>query len=120
MSKKLEALKDAVFYAQQKPEVLAGLLEGLISDVATSVSISGAKSITIPEDGNVTEDYTAKVLSQFGDEMSDATLSLDGEVTGVSLSTNTVTVTSEAEDGSFKLKATGSDKEATLTVILTK
>ena len=87
MSKKLEALKDAVFYAQQKPEVLATLLAGVITDTATSVCLSGASSITVPTgDTAVEETYTAEVLSQFGDTMSGTpTLALTETVTGVTV-----------------------------------
>lgn len=41
MSKKLDYIKKAVFYSQQKPELLAELLSGIVTDVATSISIGG-------------------------------------------------------------------------------
>lgn len=37
MSKKFEAIKQAVFYAHETPEKLAGILEGLVEDVFTGV-----------------------------------------------------------------------------------
>lgn len=107
MSKKLEAIKKAVFYSQQKPEMLAKILEGAVSDVATSIEISGADSIKIPLSSNVTQDYSATVISQFGDKMTgSATFALDSAVTGVSVSGNTVTVASTCTADSFTLKAT--------------
>lgn len=54
MSKKLDYIKKAVFYSQQKPELLAELLSGIVTDVATSISIGGATSIKKPATGNAT------------------------------------------------------------------
>lgn len=120
MSKKLEALKNAVFYAHEKPEVLAWHIAGLITDVATSVSISGAASITIPSTGSATEAYTASVLSQFGDVMTGTpTIAIDGDAPdGVSLSGGTLTVASTASEGSVTLKATSGSLTSTRTVAL--
>lgn len=108
MSKKLDALKEAVFYAQQKPEKLAGYLASLISDTVTSVAISGADSITIPSGATpATETYTATVFSQFGDAMDESvTLSLKESVTGVSISSGVVSVDNTASAGSFIVVAT--------------
>lgn len=121
MSKKLEAIKKAVFYSQQKPEMLAKILEGAVSDVATSIEISGADSIKIPLSSNVTQDYSATVISQFGDEMSgvSATLALNEAVTGVSISNGTVTVASTCTADGFVLKATSGGISATKEVALT-
>lgn len=120
MSKKLEALKDAVFYAQQKPEVLATLLAGVITDTATSVRLSGASSITVPTgDTAVEETYTAEVLSQFGDTMSGTpTLALTETVTGVTVSGMKVSVAKTATATSFTLKATSGSLTAQMTVTL--
>lgn len=120
MSKKLEALKDAVFYAQQKPEVLATLLAGVITDTATSVRLSGASSITVPTgDTAVEETYTAEVLSQFGDTMSGTpTLALTETVTGVTVSGMKVSVANTATATSFTLKATSGSLTAQMTVTL--
>lgn len=120
MSKKLEALKDAVFYAQQKPEVLATLLAGVITDTATSVHLSGASSITVPTgDTAVEETYTAEVLSQFGDTMSGTpTLALTETVTGVTVSGMKVSVAKTATATSFTLKATSGSLTAQMTVTL--
>lgn len=120
MSKKLEALKDAVFYAQQKPEVLATLLAGVITDTATSVRLSGASSITVPTgDTAVEETYTAEVLSQFGDTMSGTpTLALTETVTGVTVSGMKVSVAKTATATSFTLKATSGSLSAQMTVTL--
>lgn len=120
MSKKLEAIKKAVFYAQQKPEMLANILAGVVSDIATSVEIAGADSITIPSgDTANTEDYTATILSQFGDTMTaEVTYTLKAAVTGVSISDNTVSVASTASAGSFIVVATSgtvsAEKEVSL------
>jgi hypothetical protein len=122
MSNKLEALKKAVFYAHEKPEELAEILNGAVSDVATTVVLSGADSIEIPSgDTPNTEDYTAKVFSQFGDEMvgQTVTIALKESVTGVSISSGTVSVAKTATAESFVLKATCGTVVAEMTVALT-
>lgn len=107
MSKKLEYIRKAVFYSQQKPELLAELLAGVVTDVATSVSIEGSTFIKKPASGNATASYTAKVLSQYGDVMTGTpTLALKEAVTGVSISDGTVTVASTVTAKSFTIKAT--------------
>ena len=122
MSKKVDAIKNAVFYAQQKPEVLAEIIAGAVTDVATVVDIAGADSIGIPESGGAsnTEDYTATVFSQFGDVIAGAsvTFALDEVVTGVSVSNNTVTVTDATTADSFVLKATSGTVVAKKTINL--
>lgn len=107
MSKKIEAIKKAVFYAQQDPEALATVIAGTVTDVVTTVEISGASSITKPTSDSVTESYTGKALSQYGDGMTNTvTLALKTAVTGVSISNGTVTVDTTATADSFTLKAT--------------
>lgn len=120
MSKKLDAMKKAVFYAHEKPEKLAEILSGLVSDVVTSLSISGADSVEIPADTSVTEDYSATAFSQYGDEMDGQTitLSLKESVTGVSISSGTVTVAKTASEGSFVVVATCGTVTAEKTVAL--
>lgn len=122
MSKKVDAIKNAVFYAQQKPEVLAEIIAGAVTDVATVVDIAGADSIGIPESGGTanTENYTATVFSQFGDVIAGAsvTFALDEVVTGVSVSNNTVTVTDATTADSFVLKATSGTVVAKKTINL--
>ena len=123
MSEKYNVLKKAVFYAQQKPEMLAGYLADAIADVASSVVINGADSIEIPSEDSATSTYTAKVLSQYGDEMSGQTITfaLKAEVTGVSVdsSTGVVTVASTAEAEGFTLVATCGSITAEKDVALT-
>lgn len=119
MSKKIEALKDAVFYAQQKPEVLATLLAGVITDTATSVSLDGPGSVQLKADESVTADYTAEVLSQFGDTMSGTpTITLNEAVTGVSVSNGTVTLTKDVTATEFTLKATSGSLTSVKTVTI--
>ena len=92
MSKKIEAIKDMVFYAQQKPESLATLIAGLVTDVVTGIKVDGATSINVPT-GDIAETatYTASALSQYGDEMSNSvTLALNETVTGVAISDGVV------------------------------
>lgn len=122
MSKKFEALKKAVFYAATAPETLAEILESNVSDVATSITINGDGSIKIPASSNTTKNYTATVFSQFEDEMSgtSATLSLKTAVTGVSISSGTVTVASTCTATSFTLKAVSGTITAERTITLTK
>lgn len=119
MSKKIEALKDAVFYAQQKPEVLATLLADVITDTATSVSLDGPSSVQLRADESVTADYTSEVLSQFGDPMSGTpTLTLNETVTGVSVSNGTVTLTKDVTATEFTLKATSGSLTSVKTVTI--
>lgn len=109
MSNKLKALEKAVFYAHEKPEELAEILNGIVSDVATTVVLSGADKITIPSgDTANTATYTAKVFSQFGDEMAGqtVTIALKASVTGVSISSGVVSVAKTATAESFTLTAT--------------
>ena len=108
MSKKIEAIKDMVFYAQQKPESLATLIAGLVTDVVTSIKVDGATSINVPT-GDIAETatYTASALSQYGDEMSNSvTLALNEAVTGVAISGGVVSVSKTAVAEKFVLKAT--------------
>lgn len=120
MSKKYDAIKRAVFYANQKPQVLAEILEGLVSDTLTSIAISGADSINIPS-GNTanTATYTAQALSQFGDAMDNAvTIALKASVTGVSISSGVVSVAKTATATSFTITATSGTVVAEKTVAL--
>lgn len=122
MSNKHEAIKKAVFYAHEKPEELANILESIVSDVVTSVAISGADSIKIPSgDTANTATYTAKALSQFGDEMTGQTITiaLKASVTGVSISNGVVSVAKTATAESFILVATCGTVTAEKTVALT-
>lgn len=108
MSKKLDAIKKAVFYAEQNPEGLAEIIAGAVSDVATSIEIAGPTKITIPSgDTANTADYTATVFSQYGDVMAGttATLSLKESATGVSISDGTVSVAKTASAGTIVVKA---------------
>lgn len=123
MSEKFNALKKAVFYAQQKPEVLASYLADAISDVVSSVVISGADSIKTPAGGSsVTSTYSATVLSQYGDVMAgqSVSFSLKAAVTGVSVdsSTGVVTVANTVTAEAFTIVATCSGKSAEKTVVL--
>lgn len=121
MSNKHEAIKKAVFYAHEKPEELANILESIVSDVVTSVAISGADSIKIPSgDTANTATYTAKALSQFGDEMTGQTITiaLKASVTGVSISNGVVSVAKTATAESFILVATCGTVTAEKTVAL--
>ena len=121
MSKKSEILEKAVFYANQKPKKLASILGDLITDVVTSVRFTGgADSIEIPEgDTGNTSKYTAEVLSQFGDVMEETiTFSLKSSVTGVSLSTDTITVSKTATADSFTIVATSGSKSVEKVVSL--
>lgn len=123
MSNKYDAIKKAVFYAHEKPEALADILEGIVSDVVTSVALSGADSIEIPSgDTANTKTYTAKALSQFGDEMEGqtVTIALKSAVTGVSISSGVVSVAKTATEESFTLTATCGTVVAEKTVALIK
>lgn len=120
MSKKLDAIKNAVFYSKENPSILANILVGLVSDTVSSIVIGGDTLIEIPTESSVTKDYTLTALSQFGDVMSgqSITLAVDGSVTGVSVSGKTLTVDTTAQEGTFKLKATCGSIVEYLTVTL--
>ena len=121
MSKKYDAIKRAVFYANQKPQLLADILEGAVSDAVTSVTLSGADSIKVPSgDTANTATYTAKAFSQFGDEMAgqSITIALKASVTGVSISSGVVSVAKTATATSFTLTATCGTVVAEKTVAL--
>lgn len=120
MSKKIEAIKEMVFFAQQDPEKLATVIAGVVTDVVTAVKISGAESINVPTgDTANTSTYTAKALSQFGDEMSNTvTLALNEAVTGVSISSGVVSVAKTATAESFVVKATCGTVTELMTVAL--
>lgn len=123
MSNKYDAIKKAVFYAHEKPEALADILEGNVSDVVTKVTLSGADSIEIPSgDTANTETYTAKAFSQFGDEMAGQTITiaLKAAVTGVTISSGVVSVAKTATAESFTLTATCGTVVAEKTVALTE
>lgn len=121
MSNKLNAIREAVFYSKERPEKLAEIISGLVTDVATSITISGADSIEIPASNNTTSDYTATVFSQYGDKMTgtSVTLALKTAVTGVSISNCTVTVASTCTASSFILKATSGTVTKEKTIALT-
>ena len=116
--KKLEALTDAVFYAQQDPKKLATILADIISDVVTSVAVFGAVEIVLDTESGSTAEYTGKALSQFGDEMDETvTLALKEAVTGVSISDGTVTVDKTVADGTtFVIEGTCGSVTGELTV----
>lgn len=122
MSKKFEYIKDAVFHSEQKPENLANLLEGLIADVATSVSVAGESSITIPSgDTSATSTYTAEVLSQFGDAMTGNSVTWSAtSATGVSInsSTGVLSVEKTASAGSIVVTATSNSLTGSIEVTL--
>lgn len=121
MSKKFEAIKNAVFYAHEKPEMLAELIEGLVTDTFTSVTFkSGPAEVQIPESGSATATYVAKALSQFGDEMSNSvTYALEAEHTGATItSAGVLTVASTTAEGTITIVATSGSKTAKMAVQL--
>lgn len=118
---KLEFLKDAIFHAQQDPSALAEVLMPLVSDTATSITITGPNEVQIPATGEsaATAVYVGTVLSQHGYEMSGAiTFALNESVTGVSVSGSTVSVAAGTEADSFVLKATSGSVTVTKAVSL--
>lgn len=122
MSKKFEYIKKAVFYSEQKPDMLANLIAGLVSDVATSVSVTGDTNILVPTgDTANTKTYTATVNSQYGDAMEgqSITYSVTSE-TGVSIdsSTGVLSVGKTATAESVTVTATSGGKSATIDVTL--
>lgn len=117
MTNKEKAITDAIFYAHEKPETLAGLISPLVADVATSVSIVGDTVIELDTEKGSSVKYVGEVLSQFGDKMADATISLKETVTGVSIGSGTVTVAKTVTDGTtFVLVATSGALSSELTV----
>lgn len=122
MSKKFEFIKNAVFFSEQKPEKLASLLCSLVSDVATSVTVSGEAKILIPTgDTATTKTYTADVISQYGDSMADQSITYSvTSTTGVSInsSTGVLSIAKTASAGDITVTATSGGKSGTTTVAL--
>lgn len=120
MSNKLDYLTKAVFYAHEKPEMLAKVLAGTVQDTATAVSVSGPDTLYVDADDGATGDYTAVVLSQFGDVMTGttATLALKEAVTGVSIADGTVTVAKTCTAEGFVITATSGSAVAEYPVTL--
>lgn len=93
MSKKFEVIQRAVFFSQQKPELLANYLVDLIPDVATKAEVTGDSAITVSST-DVTKTYDVKLYSQFGDLMTGSkTFSLETPKTGVAINSSTGVLT---------------------------
>lgn len=124
MSKKFEFIKNAVFFSEQKPEKLASLLCTLVSDVATSVKVTGDTSILVPTgDTAATKTYTADVLSQYGDAMEGQSITYSvTSTTGVSInnSTGVLSVGKTATAESVTVTATSGGKTDSVVVTLEK
>lgn len=123
MSKKMEYMKKAVFYAKEKPETLAELLAGLVTDVFTDVVFTSAPvEVEIPKSDSTTVNYVAEAQSQYGDKMSNAvTYALVAEHTGATITTaGVLTVESTTEAGNIEIKATSGAKSVTVKVALKK
>lgn len=123
MSKKMEYIKNAVFYAKEKPETLAELLAGLVTDVFTDVVFTSAPvEVEIPKSDSTTVNYVAEAQSQYGDKMSNAvTYALVAEHTGAIITTaGVLTVESTTEAGNIEIKATSGAKSVTVKVALKK
>ena len=124
MSKKFEFIKNAVFFSEQKPEKLASLLCPLISDVATSVKVTGDTSILVPTgDTAATKTYAASVLSQYGDAMEGQSITYSvTSTTGVSInsSTGVLSVGKTATAESVTVTATSGGKTDSVVVTLEK
>lgn len=120
MSNKYEAIKKAVFYAQQDPAPLAALIAGTVTDVATTVKVAGDTEITIPAgDTAATADYTATVFSQFGDVMQGESVTWSvTSATGVSISSGTVSVAKTASAGTITVTATDGTVSGSIEVTL--
>lgn len=124
MSKKMDYIKNAVFYAKEKPETLAELLAGLVTDVFTAVVFTSAPvEVEIPSGDDVTATYVAEAQSQYGDKMSNAvTYSLVATHEGATIesATGVLTVTKSASAGNIEIKATSGAKSVTVKVALKK
>ena len=85
--------------------IIAELEVVVYHPVATAIEVKGATEITLPDEGETaTEEYEAVVVDQYGQAM-DITITMVvlEAVTGVSLENGTLTITDEAEAGSFLL-----------------
>lgn len=123
MSKKMEYMKKAVFYAKEKPETLAELLAGLVTDVFTDVVFTSAPvEVEIPKSDNTTVTYVAEAQSQYGDKMSnEVTYALVATHEGATITTaGVLTVESTTEAGNIEIKATSGAKSVTVKVALKK
>lgn len=122
MSKKAEFMKNAVFYGQQKPEVLGNILAGLVEDTLTRVVFTEfSTEVTIPADSSTTANFLAEGRSQYDDKMADeVTYSLESVHEGATIdgSSGVLTVQSTTSPAEIVVKATCGGKEAKVTVNL--
>lgn len=125
MSMTFEEIKSAVFYSNEKPDVLANIIKGVMDSipaVASEISLTpSASTVTIPT-GDTAETVTISsvVKDQFGTTMGNktATLALAESVTGVTLSEGTLSVAKTASAGSVVINATCDDATASVTITL--
>lgn len=120
MSKKIQAIAEMVFHAQQSPEDLAKVIAPLVEDVKTAVAITGSKAVKINASESVTSTYTASVVSQFGDAMSGSITWSVSEAEGVSISDGTLTVASTATEGKVTITASSGELVGYFDVTITK
>ena len=123
MSKKAEYIKKAVFYAHEKPETLADILTGLVTDEFTDVVFTSAPvEVEIPKTGNTTVTYVAEAQSQYGDKMTnEVSYALVASHTGATITTEGVlTVANTTATGEISVKATSGAKSSTVKVKLVK
>ena len=82
-----------VALAERKPAAISMTREGEV--------LGGSDTVTIPEEGTATASYGAVVTDQYGEEMDEEIAWVAGDwPVGVSRQDNTLSVTSEAKDGS--------------------
>lgn len=120
MSKKIQAIAEMVFHAQQSPEDLAKIIAPLVTDVKTAVVINGSKTVKMSASDSVTSTYTASVVSQFGDAMTGSITWSVSEAEGVSISGGTLTVASTATEGKVTITASSDDLVGHFDVTITK
>lgn len=125
MSKKIDVVKNAIFYAPQDPTNLAVLIASLITDVATSVELAGVSTVENDPVEGATVVVSSKIYNQYGDIMvGNITYALKAAVEGVSIEDDTVTIAPTVADGTkFIVKGTVGaivvEHEVTVTVTVT-
>jgi len=91
--------------------------------VEDDITLEGQINVEISRTVDVTEDYDATVFDQFGNEKdADIVYTLASPVNGVSIDpvTGIVTITPEAEAGTYTVVATSGDLNTSLLVTMTK
>ena len=107
---------DYTFTTEASKANSVDILQGGVSDDTASIPLPGINET------DATVDFTAKILDQYGQEMTGQTVEWSiTQATGVSVNANgTVTVTKDAAEGNYTLTATCGGKSDSITIQVEK